>query len=73
MKYIGIIKQENGYLTLPDVFRRFDVKKQYKALEIGGDLLLLSTPINRERLTLVENLAKTSIEDHRKTLEGLAR
>jgi hypothetical protein len=40
---------------------------------LSGDILLVPSPPDRERLARIEKLAQRSIEEHRKTLEGLAR
>jgi hypothetical protein len=40
---------------------------------VGGDILLLATPLDRERLKKIEELTGSSIRDHRETLEGLAK
>ena len=41
------------------------IGKTYEAVEIGGDILLMLSPLDRERLARVEKLAKESIEEHR--------
>jgi len=73
MKYLGIVQRENGTLALPDSFREIREPRRYEAILVGGDVLLLSAPLDRERLKQIEELMDRSIEDHRKTLEGLAR
>ncbi len=60
---------------MPDSF--FDTEhtpsSTYEVIEIGGNILLVPPPLDRERIALIKRLTKESIEDHRKTLEGLAR
>jgi len=73
MKYLGIVKRENSNLTMPDTFREAAEKQTYEAVQVAGDILLLSAPQDRERLKQIEELANRSIEEHRRTLEGLAR
>ena len=73
MKYLGIIKQQNGNLTIPDSFQEVVESRTYEAIQVGGDILLLAAPLDRERLGRIEELANRSIEEHRRTLEGLAR
>ena len=73
MKYLGIIKQQNGNLTIPDRFQDMAESHAYEAIQVGDDILLLSAPLDRERLRRIEELANRSIEEHRRTLEGLAR
>ncbi len=73
MKYLGIVQRENGTLALPDSFQEIREPRRYEAILVGGDVLLLSAPLDRERLKQIEELTDRSIEDHRKTLEGLAK
>ena len=73
MLYFGIAKNEKGLVVMPDAFREVETDPFYEAVEIGGDILLVSPPLDRERLAQIERLARRSIEEHRKTLEGLAR
>ncbi len=73
MKYLGIVKKENGVLAVPDSFKNIAELRMYEAVEVGGDILLLSPPLDRERLKKIDELTESSIRDHRKTLEGLAR
>ena len=42
-------------------------------IDPSRDILLIPPPLNRERLARIEQLAKLSIHEHHKTLEGLAR
>jgi len=58
---------------LPDTFQEIAEPRTYEAIQVGGDILLLSPPLDRERLKRIEELAKRSIEEHRDTLERLAR
>jgi len=73
MKYLGIVKRQNGNLTMPDAFQEVATPPTYEAIQVGGDILLLSAPLDRERLKKIEELAKRSIEEHRSTLEALAK
>jgi len=73
MKYLGIARKENGHVLMPDTFRDVEEGRTYEAIEVEGDILLTLAPLDRERLARVERLAKQSIEEHRKALEGLAR
>jgi hypothetical protein len=58
---------------MPDLFREESRTETYEALDIDGDILLVASPLDRKRLEHVQSLARASIADHRKTLEGLAR
>ena len=73
MKYLGIVKRQDRNLTMPDAFQKAARPGDYEAIEVGGDILLLSAPLDRERLKRIEDLAKRSIGEHRRALEGLAR
>jgi hypothetical protein len=73
MRYLGIVKQQDGNLTLPDTFREADVRRTYEAIQVGGDIILLTVPLDQERLKNIEKLATISIDEHRSTLERLAR
>jgi len=73
MKYLGIVKRQNGNLTMPDAFQEVATLRTYDAIQVGGDILLLSAPLDRERLKKIEELAKRSIEEHRSTLKALAK
>lgn len=73
MKYLGIVKREDRNLTLPDTFQEIAERRSYEAIEVGGDILLLPAPLDRERLKHIEELANRSIQEHRSTLERLAR
>ena len=58
---------------MPDGFRGVQEGKIYDVVEIGGDVVLAPSPLDRERLAQIERLARRSIKEHRQTLEGLAR
>ena len=73
MKYLGIVKRQNGNLTMPDTFQEVATFLTYEAIQVGGDILLLSPPLDRERMKRIEDLTNQSIKEHRKTLEGLAK
>jgi hypothetical protein len=73
MKYLGIVKRENGNLTMPDTFQEVATLHTYEAIQVGGDILLLPAPLDRERIKRIEELTKRPIEEHRSTLEALAR
>ena len=59
-------------IVMPDAFQEVEEGRTYEAIEIGGDILLASVPLDRERLGKIARLASRSIEEHRKSLEGLA-
>jgi len=73
MKYLGIARKEKGQIVMPDAFQGVEEGQTYEAIEIGGDILLAPVPLDRARLARIEGLANRSIEEHRKSLEGLAR
>jgi bifunctional DNA-binding transcriptional regulator/antitoxin component of YhaV-PrlF toxin-antitoxin module len=72
MRYFGIARKERGQVVLPDAFREVEEGHLYEVVEIGGDILLMPPPLDRERLAQIECLANRSIEEHRKSLEGLS-
>ncbi len=73
MQYLGIVKRENGSLVLPDSFLELARRPTYEAIQVGGDILLISTPLDRERIKRISELANASISEHRSSLEGLGR
>lgn len=73
MKYLGLVKRENGSLIMPDTFLQVVDRNAYEAIQIGGDIILVSATLDRQRLSRIANLAARSIEEHRATLKGLAR
>ena len=73
MKYLGTVTRQDNHLTMPEAFRELAEQKTYEAIQIGDAILLLSAPLDRERLRQIEELAKRSIDEHRPSLEGLAQ
>jgi len=73
IKYLGTVKKEKGQVMMPDTFQEVEDGRVFEAIEIGGDILLLAGPLEKERLVRIEELAKESIKKHRATLEVLAR
>jgi len=37
MKYLGIVKRENGNLTMPDTFQEVATLHTYEAIQVGGE------------------------------------
>jgi hypothetical protein len=72
MKYLGTARKEKGRMVMPDAFQEIEEGRIFEAVEIGGDILLLAGPLEKERLSRIEEIAKESIEKHRATLEALA-
>lgn len=73
MRYLGIAKNQQGHVIMPDNFVANHHEETYEAVEIDDLIVLLRSELNRDRLAEIEHLAEQSIEDHRTTLEGLAR
>ena len=73
MRYLGIAKKDNGIMVMPDAFEELSADQHFEVIEVSGDILLVPSPLDRERLAHIEALTKRSIEEHRRTLEGLAR
>jgi hypothetical protein len=73
MRCLGMAQRQEGRVLMPDAFKEVAQGQVYEVLEIGGDILHMPPPLDRERLALVEKLARKSISGDRQTLEGLAR
>jgi hypothetical protein len=73
MKYLGRVKRQGSDLKMPDSFREVAKTEVYEAIVVEGDILLLATPLDRERVKQIQDLTDRSIQEHRRTLEGLAR
>lgn len=73
MKYLGTVQNDNGKLKMPDTFVDDSRAATYEAIDLDGDILLVASPLDRTRLSRIEELAGQSIADHRKSLEGLAK
>ena len=73
MKYLGVARKEKGHVVMPDAFKEAEEGKLYEVIEIGCDIILVPSPLDLERLTHIEKLTHSSIEEHRKSLEGLSR
>lgn len=72
MKYLGIARKEKGKVVMPDTFRNVEEGKTYEAIEVGADILLITSPLDQDRVAQIQKLTRASIKDHRKTLERLA-
>ena len=73
MQYFVVAKYENGRMTMANSFTSGHEENTYEAIEIDYTIILLRTRLNQERLARIKKLTKQSIEEHRTTLEGLAR
>ncbi|MBM2833886.1 MAG: hypothetical protein A2Y09_02440 [Planctomycetes bacterium GWA2_39_15] len=73
MRYLGIARKEKGQVVMPDAFQTVTEGKLYEAIEIGNDILLVPSPLDKDRITRIERLTHLSIEEHRKTLEKLSK
>lgn len=73
MTYLGTARIENGHVQMPDGFTSTKRPGTYEAIDVGGDILLIVSPLDRKRLEQIETLANRSIDEHRKSLEGLAK
>ena len=73
MKYLGTVRKERGRLEIPEALREVEEGRVFEAVEIGGDILLLAGPLEKERWAQIEELAQESINKHRATLEALSR
>jgi hypothetical protein len=81
MQYLGIAKNEkidnkseNQFIiTLPDQFKSIGSQNIFDVYEVEGDLYFTYKKLDEERLSKIRNLTISSIDKHRKTLEGLAK
>ena len=78
MRYIGIVEKKYDNWTILEGHGHEKItgendKITFEAVEIEAVIVLVPAPINRKRITQIENLTSQSIHDHRRTLEGLAR
>ena len=73
MKYLGTVRKEQGRLVIPEALREVEEGRVFEAVEIGGDIILLAGPLEKERWDRIEELAQESINKHRATLEALSR
>jgi len=73
MKYLGVAQKQNCQVLMPDTFTSVPNGQTYEAIDVGGDILLIVPPGDRERLLRIERLANRSIDEHRSSLEGLAK
>lgn len=71
MRYLGVVKKENGALIVPDTFY---VKEgeYYEAIEVGGDIILVPSALDRARVNKIKKLTEESIRTHRESLKNLA-
>ncbi len=73
MKYPGTVKRQNSLLTMPDTFEEVADGRECEAIHVEDAIFLLPGPLDREPLNRIEDLANRSINEHRSTVEGLAR
>ncbi len=73
MKYLGTIRNENGTFRMPDGFDAGGARDTYEVIAVGDDILFIADPLDRKRLESLLRLTKNSIEDHRESLDGLAK
>jgi hypothetical protein len=73
MKYLGSVKKEEGILVTPSAFSDVKNGQVFEAVEIDGDVLLVKAPLDKQSIERTERLARKVIDDHRKSMEGLAR
>lgn len=67
------MKRENCVLTRPGSFEQVAKGEEYAAIQEEDSILPVPLPLDREGLKRIEQLTNRSIQEHRKSLEGLAR
>jgi len=74
VRYLGIARRVGDRIVISsEVTGKLEEEQIFEIVEIGGDILLIPAPLDRRRMAYIEKLAKQSIEDHRQTLERLAK
>ena len=78
MRYLGIVeKRHDGQIILEgygqEKITEEEDRAAFEAVEIVGMIVLVPAPVDRKHLAQIETLTGQSIDDHRTTLEGLAR
>lgn len=73
MKYLGTARKEQGHIQMPDTFVDVSDGQTFEAIEVGGDIFLLRSPLDRQRFDDIAELTRRSIEEHRTSLESLAQ
>jgi len=58
---------------MPDTFVDVSDGQTFEAIEVGGDIFLLRSPLDRQRFDDIAELTRRSIEEHRTSLESLAQ
>jgi len=73
MKVLGTARKERGIFTLPDELLKTADDALYEVLEVEGIILMIESPLDKERISCIQALAEESIKTHKKTLERLAK
>ena len=78
MRYLGIVEKRHGGQIILESYGQEKITEEddqtaFEAVEIEGVIVLVPAPVDRKRLAQIETLTSQSIDDHRTTLEGLAR
>jgi len=72
MEIIGEVQYRNGQVELSSLLE-IEEGTSFSVLKVGGQVWLVSHLSHPERAAQIEQLTIQAINDHRKTLEGLAR
>jgi len=77
MRYLGIVEKRHGGQIILEGYGQEKITEEdqaaFETVEIEGAIVLISAPVNHKRIAQIETLIGQSIDDHRTTLEGLAR
>ena len=78
MGYLGIVENRHGGQIILEGYGQEKISEEdeqttFETVEIEGVIVLIPAPVNHKRLAQIETLTGQSIDDHRTTLEGLAR
>ena len=78
MRYLGIVeKRHGGQIILAGhegekIVNAEADQTAFEAFEVESVIVLVPAPVDRARLSRIEELTEQSIQDHHTTLEGLA-
>jgi len=78
MRYLGIVEKRHGGQIILECYGQEKITEEddqaaFESVEIEGAIVLIPAPVNHKRIVQIETLTGQSIDDHRTTLEGLAR
>ena len=78
MRYLGIVEKRHGGQIILEGYGQEKITEEddqtaFEAVEIEGVIVHVPAPVNHKRIAQIETLTGQAIDEHRTTLEGLAR